>query len=578
MDLRSQLRLTDEWNGDNFFYPVGALRSICRQEPIRIELAAVFPDWAPDKVNARAEQVCSDGMDGPDSMTRLFVILILIRRLQHLESFIAEGIKDCHLPLSFGRQGRELTYGPQDATVESCGGWEMGSISDFHFVQKKVLAPCFQRCTAGKVTSQLINPEVFMPWTEKEALKENDNGNYSRVYAVKIHENHHQFVRHDFPNALTPFLERFPLLTMDYVCCQMGEGGQRRDRFALKVLKSRHKRRYLNELECLNRCAERDNLVELYGAYERGDKYSFLFPWADGGSLRTLWTWEPRDWSRSKPLINSVRWIAYQCYRMASEQGLGSIHDRRESFDEKQFGIHGDIKPENILLFTDQETRHGPGVLKISDMGFTGFYTVRSRSRLSPLGPCSPTYRAPEHDIKNRFLSRKSDIWGLGCVFSEFLSWFILGPNGVKNYNWKRYHDTYDDDHLQGDDFFRPFDGDDGSTVGADLKPSVIEWIDELCDIVGTSNFFSEFLTYIRDNMLVVDCQKRAECHDVSESLRVIYGKCLDSKPYCTPSKLPFHTENLEEQEEQGKLKRGASDVGADSHDSRFKRARYFRG
>ncbi|PHH71448.1 hypothetical protein CDD80_5277 [Ophiocordyceps camponoti-rufipedis] len=559
MSLRSRLRLTAQCNGRHFFYPAGEIRSIFQTEAIEIELAAVFPDWTPAKVTARAELACSDGMDGPESITRLFVILVLIHRLQDLESFIDEKIKDCHLPLWLGRGGSGLFLGPNDTgPVGSCHRWELDSIDDFNYVQKKVLAPCFQDKAAGAVTSQLIKPDVFMPWTEKEPVAEILHGNYSSVYAVKIHKDHHQF----------------------------RVNGERCDKFALKVLKTRIRDQFLKELRCLNLCADRDNLVELYSAYEQGGIYSFLFPWAHGGSLLTLWDLDPETWSQSN-VVNSVRWIAHQCYKLASKTGLGHIHDGRgiestSTFD-KLYGIHGDIKPANILLYRDQETVHGPGVLKISDMGFTDFHSVQSRSMQPPLRPHSPAYRAPEHGMKTIFLSRKYDIWGLGCVFSELLSWFIRGPNGVKNYSWKRRNDKYDDDRWGGDDFFRHFYNEDNLVVHADLKPSVIRWINELCNIVGTTNFLSDFLNYIKDRMLVVDCDQRATCDEVSDFLRQLYNHCLVNEQYCT-SHLPFHMEDLEEQEEQQKreqqvrLKRGASDFGTNSHDPRFKRARYFRG
>lgn len=63
----------------------------------------------------------------------------------------------------------------------------------------------------------------------------------------------------------------------------------------------------------------------------------------------------------------------------------------------------------------------------ISDFGLSRFHTKHSVSKdpYDSLLGLSPTYRAPECDLRLN-INQKYDIWALGCVFLEFLSWFVL--------------------------------------------------------------------------------------------------------------------------------------------------------
>ncbi len=112
-------------------------------------------------------------------------------------------------------------------------------------------------------------------------------------------------------------------------------------------------------------------------------------------------------------------------------------------------------------------------------MGLTRFHTEHSRSNEPVGGPCSQTYQAPEYalgqGLETHYLTRKYDIWGLGCVFSELLSWFLLGPNGVENYGWSRYKDKDDGrvNKWNHDKFFKMWLK-EKKVVKVETKPSVI--------------------------------------------------------------------------------------------------------
>ncbi len=94
--------------------------------------------------------------------------------------------------------------------------------------------------------------------------------------------------------------------------------------------------------------------------------------------------------------------------------------------------IHGDIKPENILVF---EADNGSpfGVFKLSDFGSSR--TLDNTTTLDPteaqLLRGTQAYEAPDF-MNPSELSCGVDVWSLGCVFLELICW-IFFPQGSED-------------------------------------------------------------------------------------------------------------------------------------------------
>lgn len=171
---------------------------------------------------------------------------------------------------------------------------------------------------------------------------------------------------------------------------------------------------------------------------------------------------------------DDMLWFLNQCRGVVG--GIQNIHSPADHSNAREARVrvrHGGIKPENILWFKDYE-----GVkdyLMVSDYGLTRFNTAKSRSKINPddIAKFSGTYRPPEVDLRDP-ISRSYDIWSLGCVFLEFVSWFILGDNETQeSFTTLRLGDEKVD-MMQEDKFFiLEQSSNHGLPRQARLKPSV---------------------------------------------------------------------------------------------------------
>lgn len=254
---------------------------------------------------------------------------------------------------------------------------------------------------------------------------------------------------------------------------------QENEYFALKTLDAgspESENHFRLEVKALSkiRAKKKVHLVEVLTTFEYDNKYHLLFRWADGGNLEDLWKGSKEALTR-----DSVCWIAQQCQGLAD--GLDGIHNAKLSSrevdeaaqvqttgkswgltttlmktDNKDCGRHGDIKPPNILWFKQDASKYGPdrGILKISDFGLTTFHTALT-TQVSPKeqNGCTWTYAPPEYDLEED-ISRPFDIWSLGCVYLEFITWALLGSKGVAEFSKKRFEERGDRPRMWMDSFY----------------------------------------------------------------------------------------------------------------------------
>lgn len=176
-----------------------------------------------------------------------------------------------------------------------------------------------------------------------------------------------------------------------------------------------------------------DHLISLLMAIQRGKDYYLLFHWAEF-DLRQYWY----NTAPGNALdMQNMLWMMEQFVGIAG--GLSYIHHYRASItnanqsglvpNDSIFGRHGDIKPENLLVFKRSDHPDSRCTIQVSDFGLVRFHSEFSRSGIPPsrLDGCSPTYRPPEVEFKDGKVSRAYDIWSLACVLLEFITWYLGG-------------------------------------------------------------------------------------------------------------------------------------------------------
>lgn len=286
------------------------------------------------------------------------------------------------------------------------------------------------------------------------------------------------------------------------------------------------------------------HLITLLCTFKHKGKYHLIFPYADA-NLRTYWEVRPSpSFDRA-----TVLWSLRQMTGIA--HALDSIHNFTVTYplsvdgkvrlqqdaklwvdeNEQLFGRHGDIKPENILWFKKApEIEDDNGVLQIADFGLGRFHGRDSRSQVNPDGILgSPTYEPPECKLY-RPVSRAYDIWSLGCLFLEFVTWLLKGSaeiEGFSNFRGRLAVST-----LIDDDNFYTIIKDPSGEPDATVREEVVTWVQQLHEHYKCSQAIHDVLNVIMKDVLIIDSTKRAKARWLFQMLNNILIKGTRDEEY----------------------------------------------
>ena len=120
--------------------------------------------------------------------------------------------------------------------------------------------------------------------------------------------------------------------------------------------------------------------------------------------------------------------------------GMASLTRRTTGFNSKNWR-HGDIKPENILRFTENNPRASLGKLKLADLGRAQQHDVATKLRQTKEKELWRTrwYEPPDleeirHKEAKERISRLFDIWSFGCVIFETVLWLLYGTQSHEDF------------------------------------------------------------------------------------------------------------------------------------------------
>jgi serine/threonine protein kinase len=258
------------------------------------------------------------------------------------------------------------------------------------------------------------------------------------------------------------------------------------------------RRQFDNEAHVLQatRDLQHEHMIRWLAAYSRGTgEYSFMFPWAEGGTLREYWGYKDMTGSSGGSIRRQIVASLQQFRGMAD--ALAQLHNRNIR--------HSDVKPENTLVFPAHDSVTGTWV--VSDFGLSKQHNSVTSER-GPTGTrrSSVQYEAPEAEdaiVRGGILTRLSDIWSLGCIITEHLIWLLYGHDELL-----RFGSGLSDTSSKGNNL--SFFGRDPFSNAPFLKGSVPIWIghmrnDSRC-APGTA--LRQLLDFVEDHLLVTTIRR----------------------------------------------------------------------
>ncbi|KAI1208245.1 kinase-like protein [Annulohypoxylon truncatum] len=479
------------------------------------------------------ETICS-GEQAPSakSFFRIFAILVICKNTRYISEFIELGVDDAYLPLpTIRRSEGKITilhknekYRPRiksekvERIFQDQEDWDSDKLHNFNTRQWWAIAPFLWR-RDNVIPHYVLEASDVLPFTGNERSKgpqiEVDDqdgpetvdpepllekeGGFSDVFRVQIHPSHYDFGTQPYSDGSHTYI--------------------------LKRLKSPNENEFKQEVNALIKYDHGigKHLLPLLATIEKEEtnsnsKYYLLFPEAKG-DLRDFWKTQFTRNANSSLL----RWMAEQC--LGVTRALSMLHqdqDQDKQEDYPIYGRHGDIKAANILWFSKPgSTDHSGWVLVLSDYGLVRFHRFMSRSIQTARNiKKTITYQAPEFDIGK--ISRKSDVWALGCTFLEFITCYLKGFHAV-NEDFPSQRGEYDERlKFDADKFYRTIQ--DGKW--AELKPSVRNWISDLHQSPKCCQYLHEFLHFIENNMLRIERDERPAASEVVETLESLLKRC----------------------------------------------------
>ncbi|KAH3940985.1 hypothetical protein HBI81_151500 [Parastagonospora nodorum] len=574
------------------FFPKDQLGHVINTSTVFAELTNCLQlDYTNDDIRAYANTICKvtpcliEGRLKRKSFRSIFVILVLAERPEFIVSFLDEQVSDLDLPLIpvkdngsiIGMRRRSPNHeGPPQPLLRCFNDeeWSPSSREQFDRYQWYMLAPFFSHGKYGLINHYPLNDQHILPFVTSHQAEDDSaesQGGYGRVIMVRLHTAHHKLGCKTDPDR----------------------------GFAVKQLHSNDRRSFRREREILKKFSganRHPHIVSLLATYRHRNKYHFIFDRAQS-DLSKFWAKDVKHpelehadmiWIVDQCLgiteglfrIHRHRTLRKRRVHKVEDQAGGKrgkvqvtfvesadqtasdlsfaiddqthkheFHAPVRSFSsenevakdhEVKYGRHGDINPQNILWFAND--KEGPrassknlrGDLKIADFG-----AAEMNSRWSKTGDRdvanTMTYRPPECDSADRTIRQSFDIWCLGCVFLEFVTWTIGGAGLVQSFAKKRMSRDPAYSNYETDTYFELICNPLTGKTEAKIKDSVFQFVEKLHHKPRCTEFLHNLLNLVMHDMLIVDSRKRRSCKDICRELRKLRENC-ESETYAMGS------------------------------------------
>src|SRR5439155_4315316 len=108
-------------------------------------------------------------------------------------------------------------------------------------------------------------------------------------------------------------------------------------------------------------------------------------------------------------------------------------------------------------------------------------------------------------------VSRSYDIWSLGCLFLEFITWLLKGSAEISGF--ADFRGRLSSIGINEDNFFTIINDE------AVVREKVIDWVSQLHEDKKCSKLIHDLLDLTMEKLLVVDSKERISAKELSEKL-----------------------------------------------------------
>ncbi|KAH8892915.1 hypothetical protein GQ53DRAFT_645907, partial [Thozetella sp. PMI_491] len=265
------------------------------------------------------------------------------------------------------------------------------------------------------------------------------------------------------------------------------------------------------------------------------------FPWADGGDMVAMWkeldkrsrTPEMVFWAFEQMAGLASALFCLHHYTEAKHGGQDDLREKGHNFSEEEiqeYGRHGDLKPQNIIVFHDNPNEP-LGRLCITDAGLARFHVKVTSERVADTVTTGGTieYGPPEASEKS-VRSRKYDQWSLGCIYLEFAIWLLGGYAEVERFRLARHSGS-----PQGQ-YFDPGPKDKRGQKSKKSQPKVLPAVSSWIKAVRKDGrckgdtAFGALITIIETHLLQTDVSYRRDAEGIVRDFDTIMEKAKNTK------------------------------------------------
>ncbi|KAH4241885.1 hypothetical protein HBI70_098470 [Parastagonospora nodorum] len=427
---------------------------------------------------------------------KIFAVLALLEKGACIEEVIAEGIVDKDLPLHTDGSPSCPLYRVANSRYRkvrcfSRRDWNIVHREKF-LTSQYAMSPQFLGFKSDGRTPkhEEFSPEVVLPIMQET---EGQQGGYGVIKKIKIAP-----TCHGFHNRLRLI--------------------KTKDEFALKRLFKADAAEFHGEATAGERFNGfvHEHLVTLLMTWTLNDQYYLLFPLA-------LYDLE-EYWSHDRPPQLSptmARWMLKQIAGIT--KALEYIHDPSGSQpanslgvpNDRKYGRHGDLKPDNLLVYDSPEDRLG--IVVVADLGLATLNSVVSRTQSNTKTRCGPRYKAPEFNIKGFKIRRSCDVWALGCVLIEWVCWTLEGNDARLQFLEDLFHPFPSGSQT---DLYFEMERKQNKVINVIVNQAVTKKAAGLHRSKDCTQFFHDLLWLIQDNMIVVREENRISAQELHRELK----------------------------------------------------------